>query len=88
MKVDELVPLLMPLTCHCQAGVKPPFTDVAVKVVAVPWHTGLAEAVILTETGIGEVFVTVMGADVAGLPLTQVSLDASTQLTWSPGAGM
>jgi len=63
-------------------------TGVAVKVELVPWHTGLAEAVILTETGMGEVFVTVIGADVAGLPLTQVSLDVRTQLTWSAGTGI
>ena len=54
------------------------------KVTDVPAQTGFAEAAMLTLTGkIGfTVIVTVLL--VAGLPLVQVSLDVSTQVTRSP----
>jgi hypothetical protein len=47
----EFDPALLPLTCHWYTGEAPPLTGVAVKVTALPEHTGLAEADILTLTG-------------------------------------
>jgi hypothetical protein len=58
-------------------------TGVAVKVTGVPWHTGFAEGTMVTDTGrLGITLIVTVGDD-AGLPVAQVALEISVQLTWS-----
>ena len=82
------MPAFEPLTFHCQAGVDPPLTGVAVKVTEVPAQTELADSEIDTpavKTGL-TVILTVF--DVAGLPVMQDRLDVIITYTWSPLAGI
>ena len=65
----------------------PPFVGVAVKVTEVPEHTGLALADIETLTVCNGLTVMETVFDVAGLPVVQVALEVSTQVTWSPFDG-
>ena len=55
----------------------------AVKLTDVPAQTGLADALTDTLTGSSGFTVMVIGAAVAGLLLTQVAFEVSTQLTAS-----
>ena len=61
---------------------------VAVKVTEVPEQTGLAEAETDTLTGSKGLTVIVTVFDVAGLPLGQVALEVSTQVTRSLFVGI
>ena len=62
---------------------------VAVKVTEVPAHTGLADAPIVTLTGISGFTVMVMALEVAGLPVAHgVALEVRTQVITSPLAGV
>ena len=61
---------------------------VAVKVTEVPSQTGLAEGETDTLTGNDGVTVIVTGLEVAGLPVAQVAVDVSTQVTTSLFAGV
>ena len=83
------MPAFDPLTFHCQAGVVPPFTGVAVKVTEVPAQIELADSEIVTpavNTGF-TVMVTVL--EVAGDPDKQgVALEVSTQVMISLLAGV
>ncbi len=56
---------------------------VAVKVTEVPAHTGFADGAMVTLTGNREFTVMVTVFEVAGLPVTQASLDVITQVTAS-----
>ena len=56
---------------------------VAVKVTEVPEHMVVAEAPMLTLTGRSGFTVIVVAGDVAGLPVGQVALEVSTQVTAS-----
>ena len=58
-------------------------TGVAVKVTEVPAQTGLAEGVAVTLTASSGFTFMVTVFEVAGLPLEQVALDESTQITTS-----
>jgi len=78
-----LVPALVPLTFHWYDGVVPPLAGVAVNVTDVPAQTGFAPAAMVTLTGRLEFTVIVTVFDVAGLPVAQVALDVSTQVTAS-----
>jgi len=68
VNVVLFVPAFVPLTCHWQEGELPPLTGVAVKLTLVPVHTGLAEAVMLTDTGRPGMTLIVTVFEVAGLP--------------------
>jgi hypothetical protein len=57
---------------------------VAVNVTLVPGQIVVAEAAMLTLTGKFGLTVMVMAFEVAGLPVAQVALDVSTQVTMSP----
>ena len=61
----------------------PPFVGVVVKVTDVPAQTGFAVAAIDTLTGSNGFTVMVTVLDVAGLPVGQVALEVSTQVTAS-----
>jgi hypothetical protein len=82
-----LVPEAKPLTFHSYAGVVPPFTGSAVKLTVVPSHTGFPLAVTDTLTGSNGFTTIFTGLEVAGFPLTHVSLEDSTQVTISPFDG-
>jgi len=86
-KIGLLVPEFTPFTFHWYWGPGPGFWGVAVKVTEVPIHTGLAEAVMLTETGV-EFTTIVMLFEVAGLPVGQAMLDVRMQDTRSLFAGV
>ena len=58
-------------------------TGVAVKVTEVPAQTGFTEGVTDTLTGSSGFTFMVTAFDVAGLPLGQVALEVSTQITAS-----
>ena len=58
-------------------------TGVAVKVTEVPAQTGFAEGVTATLTGSSGFTFMVTVFEVAGLPLGQVALEVSTQITAS-----
>jgi len=64
--------------------VAPPFVGVAVNVTLVPAQMVVAEAEILTLTGELVVTVVLIVFDVAGFPVTQVSLEVRTTYTASP----
>ena len=82
--VEPVAPeITLPLTFHWYCGELPPLTGVAVKVTWVPAQTGLAEGAIVTLTGSWGFTVMVTVLDVAGLPVAQVTLLVSTQLTAS-----
>jgi len=87
-KEGLLFPALLPLTCQEYEGELPPFTGVAVKFTVVPWQTGFAEAVTVTEAGRmgSNVMETVL--EVAGDPVAQTAFDVRIQFTLSPLAGM
>jgi hypothetical protein len=59
---------------------------VAVKVTEVPAQIVVAEAAMLTLTGRFGFTVMVMAFEVAGLPVAQVALEVSTQVTTFPFA--
>ena len=82
-----LVPALFPFTFHWYAGVVPPLVGVAVKMTEVPEHTGFALADMDKLTGSNGLTVMETVFDVAGLPVVQVALEVSTQVTWSPFNG-
>jgi hypothetical protein len=81
--VELLVPTLEPLSFHWYTGVVPPLVGVAVKVTLVPEQIVVAEAAILTLAGKFGFTVIVTVLEVAGLPVAQVALDVSTQVTTS-----
>ena len=84
VKVVELVPAFTPFTCHWYAGVVPPLVGVAVNVTLLPAQMVVAGlAAILTLTGKLGFTDIVMVLDVPGLPVAQVALDVSTQVTAS-----
>jgi hypothetical protein len=74
---------LVPFTFHWYAGFTPPFAGVAVNVTEVPAQTGLAEAAMEMLAGRFGFTVMVTALDVAGLPVAQVALEVSTQVTTS-----
>ena len=74
---------IVPLTFHWYVGVEPPFTGVAVKVTELPVQTGFAEGVTDTLTASSGFTFMVTVFEVAGLPLGQVALEVSTQITAS-----
>ena len=74
---------MLPFTFHWYVGVVPPLVGVAVKVTEVPAQTGLAEAETETLTGRLGFTVMVRVLEVAGLPVGQVALEVSTQVTRS-----
>ena len=53
-----------------------------------PWHTGLEEAAMVTETGNNGVTVIVTALEVAGLPVAQDAFDVRTQVIISPLDGI
>ena len=73
----------VPLTFHWYVGVEPPFTGVAVKVTELPVQTGFAEGLTEMLTGSRGFTFMVTVFEVAGLPLGQVALEVSTQITAS-----
>ena len=79
---------MVPFTFHWYAGDAPPFVGVAVKVTEVPAQTGLAEAAIDMLTGSSGFTVMVTVLEVAGLPVVQVSLEVSTQVSALPFEGV
>jgi hypothetical protein len=76
------------LTIHWKAGVLPPLTGIAVKVTAVPLHTGFEVAKMVTPTccAVPTLMTTVL--DVAGFPPAQTSEEVMTQVTASLLIGM
>jgi len=81
------VPALIPLTFQEYAGVVPPLTEVAVKVIDDPWQTGLAEALTETEAGRNGLTVIVILLDEAGLPVAQRAFEVNIHNTMSPFTG-
>ena len=83
-----LVPAFEPLTFHCQAGVVPPWADVAVKETEVPAQTGFAEGstdTLAVKTGLT---IIVTELEVAGDPAMHgVASMVSTQVMTSLLAG-
>ena len=77
------MPAVEPLTFHCQAGVVPPFTGVAVKVTGVPVQTGLAEGAIDTPAVNAGLTIMVTALEVAGLPVAQTAVDVITTVITS-----
>ena len=75
--------ILILLTFHWKRGVDPPFTGEAVNVTEVPAQTGFAEGVTDTLTASSGFTFMVTVFEVAGLPVAQVALDESTQITAS-----
>ena len=79
-----MAPLMFaPLTFHWKRGVDPPLTSEAVKLTEVPAQTGFVEGVTDTLTGSRGFTFMVTVFDVEGLPLGQIALDESTQITAS-----
>ena len=85
--MDELVPAFMPFTCHWYWGPGPGFWAAAVKLTVAPAHTGLAEAVMVTETGRLGVTVSWMTLEVAGLAAAQNKSEVRMQDTRSLSDG-
>ena len=75
---------LFAFTFHCQPGVIPPFTGMAVKETGVPEHTVVAVGTTVTLTGRFGLTVMVTGGLMAGLPVTQLSDEVNSQVTTSP----
>ena len=75
--------ILILLTLHWKRGVDPPFTGEAVNVTEVPAQTELAEGVAVTLTVRSGFTFIVTVFEEAGLPLGQVALDESKQITAS-----
>ena len=65
----------------------PPFITVAVKVTCPPWHTGLAEADMVTLTGVPVFFFIVMAFDVTGFRIAQDRLEVILHVIKSSSAG-
>jgi hypothetical protein len=66
----------------------PPLFPVAVKVTAIPWHTGFDEEVMLMLTGKVAAPVSVIEFDVTGFgPFRHDELDVSLQVTMFPVTG-
>ena len=63
-------------------------TGVAIKVTGLPRQKGFADEIMETLTGKSGFTVMVTGGLVAGLPVTQVPDDVSTQVIRSPVAGV
>ncbi len=82
-----LVPATIPFTFQRYAGVKPPFAGTAVKVTDMPEQILFTDSEIDTLTGSNGFTVMVRVLDVAGLPVTHVSLEVISQLTISRLAG-
>ena len=61
---------------------------VAVKLTETPAQTGFADAAIETLTGCSGLTVMVTALDMAGLPVGQVALEVSIQVTTSPLTGV
>ena len=67
----------------------PPFDAVAVKVTEVPWQNGLAEATMETPAASSELTTILIGLETTvRLPLTQIALDVTWQVTISPLIGI
>ena len=73
---------------HWYAGVDPPKLGVAVKVTGVFLHIGLSETAMETDTGKDDPMIMLIWLDVAGLPLTQFSLEVTWHDTRSPFKGV
>ena len=71
--------ILVPFNFHCQEGVVPPLTGVAVKVTEDPAQTGLADAAMETLTGSNGLTVITTGVEEAGLPVAQMALEVKSQ---------
>src|ERR1035437_5526035 len=87
----EYVALFVPTAAaplyHWYDGVKPPLTDVAVKLTVMAAQTGLASANIETLTGRKGLTVIVTGAEVAGLPVGHTALEVRATVITSPLTG-
>ena len=81
-------PAFIPLIFHWYDAAAPPLMAVALKVTGVPAQTGLADGIMVTLTGRIGFTVMVTGVAVAGLPVAQVALDVSSQVTRSLFAGI
>jgi len=68
--------------------VTPPLTGVAVKLAGDPWHTGLVEVLMVSETVSAGTTARVMLLEVAGFPVAQRALEVRMQETTSPFEGM
>ena len=68
-------------------GVDPPLTAEAVKVTEVPAQTGFADGAAVTLTGRSGFTLIVTVFEAAGLPMGQVAVEVSTQITASPFNG-
>ena len=77
------MPTFTPFTFHWYTGEVPPFTGVAVYVTEVPAQTGFWDAVTETLTDSIGFTVIVIGLDVAGLPVGQVTFEVRTQVITS-----
>ena len=87
VKVPILLPTLAPLTSHWYEG-EPPLTGAAVKVIAVPSQTLLADAAIETD-GVTEGFTTIDTVlELAVDAEAQLTVDIIVQATISPFCSM
>ena len=85
-----MVPLatLPPFTLHVYTGAGPPFTAVAVNVTGVPEQEGFSDGLIVTDGITPGITVTVIGLEVAGVPVAQVKFDVKRQVTTFPFEGV
>ena len=88
MNEELLVPALLPFTFHKYAGNRPPWLGTAIKVTWLPGQKGFTEGVIETVTAGFGVTVMVTGGLRAGLPVTQLSEEVSSQVIMSPFNGV
>jgi hypothetical protein len=79
-----LFPMFTPFTFHWYEGIGPPLVGVAVNATRVPAQIGFREAAIETLTGIFVIATIMIWLERAGLPLTQVKLEVTWQVTVSP----
>jgi hypothetical protein len=78
----------LPFTFHWYPGDEPPLNMVEVKLTGSPVHDGLEDAVITMFAGSKGLTVMAMGAEKAGLPIAQTSLEVTTHETAWLFAGM
>ena len=82
------MPVFIPFTFHWYDGDVPPLTGIAVKVTDDPGQKGFDDAATVTPAGKFEYTTIVMGLDVAGFPVVQLSDEVRIQITISPPEGL
>lgn len=84
LKVAAFTAVFVPFIFHWYAGVMPPLTGVAVKVILVPWQIEVADAEMLTAGVIEGVTLSVILVEVAVAGVAHGALLVNTTLTELP----